>query len=54
MNKIKYKPRRYARFRDLRSMRDVFKDLKKYHRVIDLSQTVIYEPRKKVFNNEIN
>lgn len=39
MKKVNYTPRKHTRFRDLKSIKDVFKDLKKYHRVIDLCAT---------------
>ncbi|MEM0172958.1 MAG: hypothetical protein QXI16_00460 [Sulfolobaceae archaeon] len=39
MKKVNYTPRKHTRFRDLKSIKDVFKDLKKYHRVIDLNAT---------------
>lgn len=51
MKKVEYRPRKNKRFRDLKTADAVSKDLKKTHKRIDLSQTVIYEPRKKVTNN---
>ncbi len=39
MRKVNYTARKHTRFRDLKSIKDVFKDLKKYHRVIDLCAT---------------
>lgn len=38
MKKVNYTKRKHSRFRDLKTIKDVFKDLKKYHKVIDLTK----------------